>query len=77
MTKIILKTEPCFSLDESETLLNGSFPAYRFNEFGEEMTNEEKCKLLRKNYSKWNAQTNSNNVKTKNLFKKFWTLQLN
>lgn len=30
------------------------------------MTNEEKCKLLRKHYSKWNAQTNSNNAKTKN-----------
>ena len=74
LDKIIKKLEideAVFSNMKNKTVINiGEIETSRSTSesiFGikEEMTNEEKCKLLRKNYSKWNAQTNSNNQKTK------------
>ena len=58
-----MKNKTIINVDEMETSTSTSEATFGIKE---EMTNEEKCKLLRKHYSKWNAQTNSNNAKTKN-----------
>jgi uncharacterized tellurite resistance protein B-like protein len=58
-----MKNKTIISVDEIDTSTATSESIFGIKE---EMTNEEKCKLLRKHYSKWNAQTNSNNPKTKN-----------
>ena len=74
LDKIVKKLEideAVFSNMKNKTVINiGEIETSRSTSesiFGikEEMTNEEKCKLLRKNYTKWNAQTNSNNQKIK------------
>lgn len=57
-----MKNKTVINIGEIETSRSTSESIFGIKE---EMTNEEKCKLLRKNYSKWNAQTNSNNQKTK------------
>jgi len=57
-----MKDKIVINVEEIET--SKSSPESIFG-IKEEMTNEEKCTLLRKSYSKWNAQTNSNNPKTK------------
>ena len=36
----------------------------------EDMSKDEKCKILRKEYTKWNGQTNNSNPKIKNKAKK-------
>lgn len=58
-----MKNKTIISVDEMETSTSTSESIFGIKE---EMPDEEKCKLLRKHYSKWNAQTNSNNPKTKN-----------
>jgi hypothetical protein len=57
-----MKNKTIISVDEIETSTSTSESIFGIKE---EMSDEEKCKLLRKHYSKWNAQTNSNNPKTK------------
>ena len=58
-----MKNKTIINVDEMETSTSTSETIFGIKE---SMSNEEKCKLLRKHYSKWNAQTNSNNQKTKN-----------
>ncbi len=45
--------------------------------FSPDMTNEEKCKKLRKEYTFWNSQTNNSNEKIKNQAKKMVGLTAN
>ena len=41
------------------------------------MTNEEKCKKLRQEYTRWNRQTNNSNEKIRNQAKKMVGLTAN
>ncbi len=45
--------------------------------FSPDMTNEEKCKKLRKEYTRWNSQTNNSNDKIRNQAKKMVELTAN
>ena len=45
--------------------------------FSSDMTNEEKCKKLRKEYTRWNSQTNNSNDKIRNQAKKMVELTAN
>ena len=45
--------------------------------FSPDMTNEEKCKKLRQEYTRWNRQTNNSNEKIRNQAKKMVGLTAN
>ena len=45
--------------------------------FSPDITNEEKCKKLRQEYTRWNRQTNNSNEKIKNQAKKMVGLTAN
>ncbi|MEK9926550.1 MAG: hypothetical protein VW736_13055, partial [Alphaproteobacteria bacterium] len=45
--------------------------------FTEEMSNEDKCKKLRQEYTRWNRQTNNSNEKIRNQARKMVELTAN
>ena len=45
--------------------------------FSSDMTNEEKCKKIRQEYTRWNRQTNNSNEKIRNQAKKMCELTAN
>jgi hypothetical protein len=55
------------SEDNEETIFN----------FTKDMTDEEKCKKLRQEYTRWNRQTNNSNEKIRNQARKMVELTAN